>query len=228
MKKKNFTLIELLVVITIIAILASMLLPARNKAREKAKQINCTNNIKQIGMGMGMYTHTYGDFLPSYDFQAGDMRFWFTNAASMIDNTINSSAKFSDKTPAYFKCPSVFDPGWSYATLSYGYNFQLGHFKSSGSGDKYKITQIKRPSQLIMIADGDGDQYYDSLIGSSDTVVGARHNDGTPIGYVDGHSGWKKRSDVSKTGALPRLTTGIGGWTTELLAMWGSYGWITK
>ena len=66
-----FTLVELLVVISIIAILAAMLLPALNKARDKAKTIGCTGNLKQCGIALENYRNDNEDWYPCSQFPWG-------------------------------------------------------------------------------------------------------------------------------------------------------------
>ena len=73
--KKRFTLIELLVVIAIIAILAGMLLPALNKARERARAAACINNLKSIGTALQLYVGDSDDVMPGENMKSDN---WWT------------------------------------------------------------------------------------------------------------------------------------------------------
>lgn len=85
-KPRAFSLIELLVVIAVIAILAALLLPALSAAKLRAKQAQCLNNLKQLGLGMKMYVDDNHNTFPGiasrmYGYHPEDWIYWRTNTA---------------------------------------------------------------------------------------------------------------------------------------------------
>ncbi len=141
-KPRAFTLIELLVVIAIIAILAMLLFPALNRAAEAGRRTFCTNNLRQIGLGIQMYRQDQKDRPPLYLVNPGNDTYGYTGGNTQylerkeyLGNT-NVFVCSSDRTQG--KIP--IDLGWEYFgatnTFTTSYAYHMGPWQQTDPGGK--------------------------------------------------------------------------------------------
>ncbi len=138
--QRGFTLIELLVVIAIIAILAAILFPVFAQARERARAISCVSNMKQIGLGLIMYTQDYDETYPAAQSITAPINgepVGGFNSSVRWRTPIDTQLSPYIKNDAVWGCPSDTSP---IATLDTSYYHDGKYDPALNGGKKYRRT----------------------------------------------------------------------------------------
>lgn len=205
----KFTLVELLLVIVIIAILASMLIPALRGVREKGISINCVNNMKQIGLAALSYVDSYDTFMPEaqaagWDNNAHTANWWVTEIHPFIDNRVWLGTAAGTSKSLICTSPAGYEERFELngeKTSNYLWNIYLGHHSFyASSPPQYcpkRITRCSNPSKAGILADGlaKSGPYGQTLFFEFGNLTGIlqyvqlRHSNKSFNGlFADGHS----------------------------------------
>ena len=214
-----FTLIELLVVIAIIAVLAGMLLPALQQARETAKGVNCTSNLKQLSQIYLFYNEDHHGYLPCYNNMGGNgavnadgdaltQKNWLDTLVATYLNRI----KASEKPVTLLFCPS--ETTTADITTNYGLNYLIATRTVNGKSTGIKTSEFTSPSRTAMLVENYGHLcYYGGTTNPADRHDAAkyannraawfRHRGQANAAFLDFHAERKQKEQVPCLEAYP-------------------------